>query len=113
MVEVLVVLAGVDDLREELGIVEETGVVEQGDPDDLRPAVTDLARAVRDPGVIVLHVELPRDPGRLETVEDRGNGKPSSGSSSWRGWPGVPETQYMWFVMLPANEDVKKRSKRT
>ena len=68
--QVAVILAHIDDVREELRVVEIAGVVEWRHPDDLRAAVRRNAATEGDSGVVVLDVELPRDAGFLQPVED-------------------------------------------
>ena len=74
--EVLVVLLEIGDAAKEPGVLDVTAELEQRHPSGLDAGVGASVRLQALAGVVVLDVELPRDPGCLEPVEDRGPRRP-------------------------------------
>ena len=69
--QVVVVLVEADDVAEQALVVDEAVEGQQRHRRGLR-AARSAPVAVGDAGVVVLDVDAPRDPGRLQPVEDRG-----------------------------------------
>src|SRR6266516_770869 len=72
MIEIVVVLAERNDVRRQARVVEKPGQVQYRHINCLGDVIAESLETIRDAWSIVLHVELPRDPGSLQPVEDRG-----------------------------------------